>query len=645
MTSAVISSVSRDWLVVRRTTWQLCAVLVVFSLAALVILPDHEIGLGTFSLLWANLAALIGAAVFGATLGIRDRGERCLMRRVPSGCMTGLLGRQILYVGLVVGLMAAGGLMALAMQQVIPSKLVKTQDWHTWGMYLIGALILGQWIMLAACWARNAALAIPLAIIVMALAAAPLLIPILGDQMGVPTYTVSRSQLPIALLGVIVAPTLTLLAVYGWGIRYEQSEWHTIRKSLPVLGLCLVPSFAWAGYQGLATQEIDPRGPGVSLHVQAISLDGRTAYVNLSRRQSGDAIVGSKYTTWRSFPVDLSSGEPKEELASKTEHYYPASGVPGTSSYVFRYDEANDTCHLLRTSDGEVVSEIEPSKRLGGSPEQRQVLQELAIIQMEDGRRYWVEQSRLMKEQDGIVSVAVERDPKYGFSPFPFKGGFARGRLGEGQAFPLEIFDPWKDRLVRCPTPETGVQFVAVREDWWLVREITEGGYLLWNPDTEETSPAMGIPEKAQMSGVLIDGTALVWSSTGPSHSRPAGNATARSLRVNPSTGEVQQLSTLDGDSRVRFSPWIPYSNSASSRFLAVGLATYDTQDGNGRQRLAGLDPTGVIHPCGPYMDSPWILDARHEDFILAVENDRRLVKCWYDSDRKDVLFPRPATH
>ncbi|MEW6072030.1 MAG: hypothetical protein AB1726_05450 [Planctomycetota bacterium] len=201
-----------------------------------------------------------------------------------------------------------------------------------------------------------------------------------------------------------------------------------------------------------------------------------------------------------------------------------------------------------------------------------------------------------------------------------------RGRSGSDNAY----YDPFRNRHFReselFPDGRPAGHEVVVRPGRWLVLDMHPFGerYAL-DPETGERAPLPWLTESVRIGPLLRDGGLLIANG-------------GEVVRLDPETGDGQPVSFRGATPRENLWPHPPWGRLID----ATGYVLCASSGQHTGYVPARFDPATLTLHLSSWRESPpRVIAVLDDGSATLIENERRLVRIFFDDRPPERLFPR----
>ncbi len=513
---------------------------------------------------------------------------------------------------------------------------IPDKDLHPNGWILLAA---ASWMFAVSCWLPRGTLAFPAMVLSVAAFCAPVVGAFVMNR-GMPLHAVELEWMLgwLALAGVLVAA-----CSFIGGLRHGAPVRRRLLWCVGSAVLAFAPVWGWAGLRVAWFRHLDPGERTFRISACALGSGGRFAFVNgfhECRETHQQNVFGQPFSTSHALVIDLETGAWRR--AGDPGNVFLACGQQFNSTpspYVLLSERHHSRVPAEKEwKDGYTGATGRP---LTGDDWKR-VLQEYGaldaavnretgFIVLPDGRRAWTAGVRILAERAG---AGVEE------LPCEVRDVWTES-LGHGFGGARVCYDCTRERSFERRRIPNRVKWI--RAGRWILERWNGSGvvtidFALLDPDTGEVTPLCGFDAATQRIATLEPDGRLVVSTD---HVEKAGKLRWATLSLlDPETGESTPLS-LPGELDRRI------SSVAARGFVACGdrmlYITGNGDDGFCATWLGLLDAnSGRLRCAGPiHAESRGLLGCPEQDSVVVIEEDRRIVRAWFDGRPTETLFPR----
>jgi len=449
---------------------------------------------------------------------------------------------------------------------------------------------LAPWVFAVSCWLPRGALAVPGAALALALLGLPLVL----------IYSAPHTPTPhpddISTLVYLVAGWSLVVAWVSWarGLRFGRGIGSAAWRGLAAALVLFLPVWAYAGYTVQRWREIDPRANHFTINTAVLSADERTVYINT--RNFNGRVLGPNHV----LRVDLQTGE-WTQIGGLDDRVNPALPLRTTGEGILG-------SYRLRKGPLVAVIDARSSKRLHKSGYIQQAW--LTYYDANSGERI----------KSGWQDMELpEVRARFGDRWIDLPEGYAAiKRNGHGyQLFSRSLsrlYDPFRKKHY-APSGKSFRDLLIRKSRWLAVTRKKGGGTHLFDPDTETSVPAKGIPDWKNPSYMQLLGDGRVLYSWGK-----------QILLTDPVTGETTVLA--------RDKAHASFAGTTSNGASIFVVITEEREF-----RIARLTRgSNVLTYLEARVGSPI---AAFSDGSLLCNQGTRLVRARFGSDEVEVLWPR----
>ncbi|MSR47571.1 MAG: hypothetical protein EXS13_11005 [Planctomycetes bacterium] len=619
----------------------------------------------------AHLALLAVALTVGAELVPREshRGSIALLRRLPCGLLRAFAAKLVLL------LLAASAIALLAWLSACVAIGATGGPWFPRFLinrsFIISAgapsllliAVLGGFTVAASTWLSRATLALPAAVLALALAALP--VHVITERF--PGLLLLPRELETLLwIGAVAAPIVAALS-FVLGRRHGGTERRSLAVGLLAMLALSLPAYGWMSHRIAEWGRIDPEAETFRFtnlpFDDAMSDDGRFAYLTIHHEFG--SLLGSDRRLQRAgswacdgdgpthpLQIDVADGSWREigtagsiVMAPKLDWVaMPARYVMVAPFDGFGCELANDRVLLDARRGVEVAKETIGSGRRPFADRSERIDLDRAYQScfLPDGRQVWLHRGEFVTETaDGSIRVLPDSSiGGDGYVPALGLGVWLPKTVGsQSVQSAVEIYDLARER--RYPKI-THLADLRVRSGKWIGRSIgprptriaTAPRWQLFDPDTGATTPAPDSVATDELFWFDDDGAAL-------GGRNDALGRVNELFRINPELGTRE---------RIALPPWLTggvYKISLAARTLAgtpIVRVVWVTQDQSPTSHFARWDRTRRELRFAGDADTPQMeaIGCPDDETLLAIEGQRRLVRLRFGSAAREVVFPKP---
>ena len=626
---------------------------------------------GSTATIVAQAALLAVALSLGAELvpGESRRGTIALLRRMPCGLLESFAAKIVLLLAMALAIAVIAWLSACVAiggtggpwfprYEATPFLLVGAPS-------LLLVALIGGWTLAASTWLSRATLALPAAALALALTIAPLR----ALAVQFPGLLLRPRELQTLAWGATLAAPCIAALSFVFGRRHGGGERRSLAIGLVTTLALSLPAYGWMSARIAEWGRIDPTAETfrfVDLPFDdALSDDGRFAYMTVHHAfgsWDGHDRRVRRAGNWANegdgpplpIQIDLASGAWRAVGPAGATVMAPkldAVALPERYVWIAPFSEMRVESAMAnvlldaRTGEERVRVPLVSDRRghlLAGRPELLEFNRGRQAIYLPDGRVVWAHRGEFVTTNaDGSIRVLPDSTVRGGGIQAARGLGYWMWRDRASTQGGHEIYDLARER--RYPLPSFD-QHPSVRFGRWIVtppgRKTSswekEPFWALYDPDTGITTPAPAAVASDKLFWFDDDGATF--------GGRCNEQGTVDELfRIDPELGTRE---------RVALPPWLSgsiYRICVAARtrrgipILRVSWASAGLQPTShfalwdrARRELAfaGDADTPQMEPIG----------CPDEETLLAVEEQRKLMRLRFGSATRELVFPRPGT-
>ncbi|MBL8843133.1 MAG: hypothetical protein JNL90_16555 [Planctomycetes bacterium] len=627
----------------------------------------------------AQAALLAVALSLGAELLPSEsrRGSIALLRRLPCGLLRPFLAKFMLLIVASLATALVAWASACAAVRATGGAWFPPLDF---GVSLLrGApnllliVVVGLLAFMASAWIGRATLALPVALLAVALALTPFWLARDDD----PLLASVSTLVPLLWGAALLAPCVGALS-FVLGRRRGGGEWRSFAIGGAAVGALALPAGAWRSERAAEWNRVDP--PLDSFRVTALRQPGVLAaggrYVYLTaHHQFGDLVIRDAprwvLDEFMQFPtcgrysdgpphvlqVDLADGSWRDvggpgSLLWLPTRFAPLEAVPyvGIRSCPEAEHDRAGWRALLDANDGREVArapDVDERNAIEGRAEWDELARSEHVAYLGGARRVWFEREEWWTtDPDGgsrrLPDSAMSRTAHWWWRGSQSRGVMVQGRRDGPEEEEVEIYDFARERRFRWSDASANP---SVRKGKWIVERwdaSPPSGRRRFRWELYDPERAVSLPAPAEVADHK-----LLWiDDEGAAIGGPWG-AHDQSLVT---------LECFDPESGVRS----PIALPARLEALAGGVVAFDVvartrlgapivrlvlrgRDGGKVERYARWDARRRelrVAEEASAKELP-LVGCPDEESLLVIEQGRRLVRLRFGSDAREVVFPR----
>ncbi|MBL8843134.1 MAG: hypothetical protein JNL90_16560 [Planctomycetes bacterium] len=626
----------------------------------------------------AQAALLAVALSLGAELlpGESRRGSIALLRRLPCGLLRPYLAKFALLIAVALATALVAWASACAAVRATGGVWFPPLDFGVSLLRGVSDLLLiaavGALAFMASAWIGRATLALPVALLAVALALTPFWL--IHDDGRL--LASAPTLVPLLWGAALLAPCVGALS-FVVGRRRGGGELRSLAFGAGALALIALPVNGWRATRVAEWCSVDPQAESFritdAIFGHALAANGRYAYLTV-HHAFGDLVWSERRATrpedWSyasnwGFPsdgpnhalqIDLADGSWREVGQPGDGVFVPQlGGVAQPTPFIAlepfdsSSDAAAERCVLLDANDGTERSREPSRSRLRpftDRPERRELDRIFQTAFLPDGRRAWFHRGEWVTETaDGTLRTLP--DSSIGGDRIVLASGVgvwmprAGGAASDDET--VEIYDLARERRYERSTQAPKV---IVRAGPWIVAGDSSQSPLqmappwkLYDPDRDVATP----PPEAVANDTLLwiddDGAALGGVADG--------------------NGRIAQLFRIDPERGTREAIALPAWVDAMGNCFYAMQAVARTRAGTPIVRLLFWTRHGGAIPlCARWdrerrelqfvgdasLSSRPVVGCPDEESLLVIDDERRLVRLRFGSDAREVVFPIPTS-
>jgi hypothetical protein len=543
-----------------------------------------------------GIAAAVGAKIaalhVGADLipGELRRSRVQFLERLPSGLERAFSAKLIFFAGLTLFAALYSVAIAIALHMLVTGQAPEQFLDASSEQYVLPAIACALWVFAVSAWVPHGALALPAALIVIAILCSPALFFFGPESALEPTIVELRAFCALSAIGAGVTAWFSFVRGYRFGANPARAA----RIGAVTAVLCLAPAWAWCGLRWNAARTLDPHSMHFHISAACLAEDGTTLYVDATDAHGKGIRNGHRKTAIR---LDLRTGEWKAIGSAMwpgeyVPHERDASPAPRVRSMIVPAEDASGILEI------DAAGRAIPTTKLPASSPALLTIGQIGL----DERAEILGWAGLGLRVFGVRGVG------WGSFYDPF-----RKRLFD----PAVLFPEMRERdRVR----------VAIRPGRWIIERHPGSGYELFDPETLESSPPPGFSAEDRIGPVLADGRFLV--------------ARGDVIGIySPETGAREPLSVrgvLPG--RVQSMRVVSPLHAPMETFHPH-LVLLCGSNWNALARI-DLDRRELV-PALCTQAWPHLVACVDPETVLAIEDHRKIVKLRFGTNEREVVFPR----
>jgi hypothetical protein len=527
-------------------------------------------------------------------------------------------------------------------------------------------IVLATWIFAVSCWLPRGTLALPGALLVLALIGGPTALVLMnhhGFAIHGEELTALRLWLPATAL---LAAALSFLRGARHGRRALRLAGWTTAGTL----LAAAPVWAWTANRWHDYVALDLKSDSLALMPVALGDGGRFVFANVQPTieryhgvveaeaarpvvvdlVTGEArVVGSIETMFdlpgrqpslATTPLALVLGEPRGD---ESRGFFPVQNQSSPTEWSDGFDGRRGT--RLNGDEWKALLSRKLSIR-------DTILQSRNSIVMPGGDRCWMN-GRVLHVESPDGSTATQEfkaAPTVDFGWEACGAGFRFGWLAGFVDVEARRFVPGKEveEILSRSSDGSGTavfgQVMAIRKDGWLLRVShdrrgTSQDYVLWSPGETTFRTAPGIRRDEWVVAAMSDGRVLV----SPRSTDPSIRETpAETAFVDLATGARSPVSLPAGMTPPGL---VSFRGSLPSGAIVVYLQWPDPGRNWPPMRLARIGVDGEMQVAVDVPGDTHEIGCPDESTVILLNENRRILRARFDGSPCEVLFPREEAH
>lgn len=482
------------------------------------------------------------------------------------------------------------GAILLASQGVLPAGFLDALSER----YLLPSIGIALWTFAVSAWVPQGVLALPAALLCIGALCWPIVFFFGASDAIRPLAWEARSFCALCALGAMASSWTSFVH----GLRFGATRGRSALLGLATAVACVSPMWVWAAVRWHDTVSIDPKAADFRIDCAWVGSGGRVAFLSahrsIGKQQSGGfdhaLLADLELGSWRSLAGVHTWTRPLDY------RWTGAGGAhfPSVELQLFQNDSQEEDGVL----DGDGRSaELEGSRRL----------------------RFTTLPSQSDLGLDDTHRVSSWRGLGYGL------------RHREGEHWVASgYYDPSRCRSFGLEElRERGLatdSSVLIRPGAWIVEDPRSRSWITFDPETGARAPLLDISRQDRLGPLLADGRVLLASGGDLWLFHPETGTRQKVLFTDGWRGEIQAVANA--------APFDAPLEFVSPCVISVwgrdwnGLARLDLAEHAARRAAGSSSRVRLVH-C-PDMET-----------AIAVEDDRRLVRLRFDSEDREVLFPR----
>jgi hypothetical protein len=537
-----------------------------------------------------GIAAAVGAKIallhVGADLipGELRRSRVRFLERLPSGLGRAYWAKLVFFASLTLFAALYAVVIAVALHALVTGKVPEQFLDATSEKYVLPAITCALWVFAVSAWVPHGALALPAALIVIAILCSPAWFFFSPPSPLQPTIGELRAFCVLSAVGAGVTAWFSFVRGYRFGANPARAACIGAVTAV----LCLSPAWAWCGWRWHAAHTLDPHGARFYISHASLSESGSIVWLEATNNSRNGVRDGQHYQGVR---LDVRTGEWKivgngmwrGEYVDPTGFPLPRvrnmilPSLDGSGPLAIDETGRSAPASLLATPDPTLPTPAELG--LG-------------------------EESRVLGWNGlGYVCFATRAGRELRFYD-PFRG---------------LMFDPARLYPGNVERPRS-----VIRPGRWLIVRKRDPMPELFDPETLESAPVIGWTPNDRLGPVLADGRFVVADPIGFCLYSPESGARERLTLRGERPGPVDFIHCV--------SPFQAPLDTFQLRIVALhgrfGTALARLDEG---EISVTASKSGLLQPFG----------CESREVVLAIEEKRRIVKLRFGTGEREVVFPR----